>query len=126
MANEKYTARDFYKEIMATDGVSAKAKDYAKTEIIKLDERNEKRKATKSKDQIANESIEKDILEALKGRAMTSPDLAKAIGQTTQKTNGVAGEMVKSGELTKTKVKVKGKGELTQYALATNDGEDGE
>ena len=126
MANEKYTARDFYKEIMATDGVSAKAKDYAKTEIIKLDERNEKRKATKSKDQIANEAIEKDILEALKNGAMTSPDLAKAIGQTTQKTNGVAGEMVKSGELTKTKVKVKGKGELTQYALATNDGEDGE
>ena len=126
MANEKYTARDFYKEIMATDGVSAKAKDYAKTEIIKLDERNEKRKATKSKDQIANESIEKDILEALKGGAMTSPDLAKAIGQTPQKTNGVAGEMVKNGELTKTKVKVKGKGELTQYALATNDGEDGE
>lgn len=126
MANEKYTARDFYKEIMATEGVSEKAKDYAKTEIIKLDERNEKRKATKNKDQIANESIEKDILEALKDGAMTSPDLAKAIGQTTQKTNGVAGEMVKSGELTKTKVKVKGKGELTQYALATNDGEDGE
>lgn len=126
MANEKYTARDFYKEIMATEGVSAKAKDYAKTEIIKLDERNEKRKATKNKDQIANESIEKDILEALKDGAMISPDLAKAIGQTTQKTNGVAGEMVKSGELTKTKVKVKGKGELTQYALATNDGEGGD
>lgn len=126
MANEKYTARDFYKEIMATDGVSEKAKDYAKTEIIKLDERNEKRKATKNKDQIANEAIEKDILEALKDGAMTSPDLAKAINQTTQKTNGVAGEMVKSGELTKTKIKVKGKGELTQYALATNDEEDGE
>ena len=119
MANEKYTARDFYKEIMATDGVSEKAKDYAKTEIIKLDERNEKRKATKSKDQIANEEIAKDILKALENGAMTSPDLAKAIGQTTQKTNGVAGEMVKSGELTKTKVKVKGKGELTQYAIAT-------
>ena len=57
---------------------------------------------------------------------MTSPDLAKAINQTTQKTNGVAGEMVKNGELTKSKVKVKGKGELTQYALATNDGEGGE
>ena len=119
MANEKYTARDFYKEIMATDGVSDKAKDYAKTEIIKLDERNEKRKATKSKDQIANEEIAKDILKALENGAMTSPDLAKVIGQTTQKTNGVAGEMVKSGELTKTKVKVKGKGELTQYAIAT-------
>jgi hypothetical protein len=126
MATNNYSTRDFLKEILATEGVSAKAKDFAKTELIKMDERNEKRKATKSKDQIANESIEKDILEALKGGAMTSPDLAKAIGQTTQKTNGVAGEMVKSGELTKTKVKVKGKGELTQYALATNDGEDGE
>ena len=119
MANDKYTAREFFKEIMATVGVSEKAKDYAKTEIIKLDERNEKRKATKSKDQIANEEIAKDILKALENGAMTSPDLAKAIGQTTQKTNGVAGEMVKSGELTKTKVKVKGKGELTQYAIAT-------
>ena len=118
MANDKYTAREFFKEIMATVGVSDKAKDYAKTEIIKLDERNEKRKATKSKDQIANEEIAKDILKALENGAMTSPDLAKAIGQTTQKTTGVAGEMVKSGELTKTKVKVKGKGELTQYAIA--------
>jgi hypothetical protein len=48
---------------------------------------------------------------------MTSPDLAKAIGQNTQKTNGVAGEMVKLGMLDKSKVKVKGKGELTAYSL---------
>jgi hypothetical protein len=52
---------------------------------------------------------------------MTSPDLAKAIGQTTQKTNGVAGEMWKLGMLTKSKVKVKGKGELTAYALVVAD-----
>ena len=121
MANEKYTARDFYKEIMATEGVSAKAKDYAKTEIIKLDERNEKRKATKSKDQLANEEIAKDIIKALEKGAMLSVELATAIGQTPQKTNGVAGEMVKNGELTKTKVKVKGKGEQTQYALAPSE-----
>jgi hypothetical protein len=50
---------------------------------------------------------------------MVSPDLATAIGATTQKTNGVAGEMVKLGMLTKGKVKVKGKGELTAYTLAT-------
>jgi hypothetical protein len=132
MANEKYTARDFYKEIMATDGVSAKAKDYAKTEIIKLDERNEKRKATKSKDQIANEAIEKDILMALEDGRLLSTELAKAINQTTPKTNGVAGEMAKRGELVKTKVKVKGKGEQTAYELPSvegdgeEDGEDGE
>lgn len=117
MANTNYSTRDFLKEILATEGVSDKAKDFAKTELIKMDERNEKRKATKSKDQIANEEIEKDILEALKDGAMFSTALATAIGQTTQKTNGVAGEMVKRGELVKTKEKVKGKGEQTKYAL---------
>lgn len=117
MANTNYSTRDFLKEILATEGVSDKAKDFAKTELIKMDERNEKRKATKNKDQIANEEIEKDILEALKDGAMFSTALATAIGQTTQKTNGVAGEMVKRGELIKTKEKVKGKGEQTKYAL---------
>ena len=118
MANtNNYSTRDFLKEILATDGVSDKAKDFAKTELIKMDERNEKRKATKSKDQIANEEIEKDILEALKDGAMFSTALATAIGQTTQKTNGVAGEMAKRGDLIKTKEKVKGKGEQTKYAL---------
>ena len=117
MANTNYSTRDFLKEILATDGVSDKAKDFAKTELIKMDERNEKRKATKDKNQIANEEIEKDILEALKDGAMFSTALATAIGQTTQKTNGVAGEMVKKGELIKTKEKVKGKGEQTKYAL---------
>ena len=118
MANtNNYSTRDFLKEILATEGVSDKAKDFAKTELIKMDERNEKRKATKDKNQIANESIEKDILEALKDGAMFSTALATAIGQTTQKTNGVAGEMAKRGELIKTKEKVKGKGEQTKYAL---------
>lgn len=127
-----YSTRDFLKEILATEGVSDKAKDFAKTELIKMDERNEKRKATKSKDQIANESIEKDILMALEDGRLLSTELAKAINQTTQKTNGVAGEMVKRGELVKTKVKVKGKGEQTAYELPSvegdgeEDGEDGE
>ena len=118
MANtNNYSTRDFLNEILATEGVSAKAKDFANTELIKMDERNEKRKATKDKNQIANEEIEKDILEALKDGAMFSTALATAIGQTTQKTNGVAGEMAKRGELIKTKEKVKGKGEQTKYAL---------
>ena len=125
MANtNNYSTRDFLKEILATDGVSDKAKDFAKTELIKMDERNEKRKATKDKNQIANEEIEKDILEALKDGAMFSTALATAIGQTTQKTNGVAGEMAKRGELIKTKEKVKGKGEQTKYALPETPSEE--
>ena len=66
-----------------------------------------------------NKPIAEAILLALANGSMTSPDLAKTIGQNTQKTNGVAGEMVKLGMLDKFKVKVKGKGEQTQYTLVT-------
>ena len=86
--------------------------------IAKLDARNEKRKATQTKAQKENEPIAQAILEALANGGMLGVDLATAIGQTTQKTNGVAGNLVKEGKVVKTKVKVKGKGELTHYALA--------
>jgi hypothetical protein len=52
---------------------------------------------------------------------MLSTTLALTIGQTTQKTNGVAGEMWKLGMLNKEKVKVKGKGEQTAYSLVVVD-----
>ena len=86
--------------------------------IAKLDARNEKRKATLTKAQKENEPIAQAIIEALANGGMLGVDLATAIGQTTQKTNGVAGNLVKEGKVVKTKVKVKGKGELTHYALA--------
>ena len=85
--------------------------------IAKLDARNEKRKATQTKAQKENEPIAQAIIEALANGGMLGVDLATAIGQTTQKTNGVAGNLVKEGKVVKTKVKVKGKGELTHYAL---------
>ena len=84
--------------------------------IAKLDARNEKRKATLTKAQKENEPIAQAILDTLANGGMLGVDLATAIGQTTQKTNGVAGNLVKEGKVVKTKVK--GKGELTHYALA--------
>ena len=88
--------------------------------IAKLDARNEKRKATQTKTQKENEPIALAILDTLAEHpnGMLGVDLATAIGQNTQKTNGVAGNLVKEGKVVKTKVKVKGKGELTHYALA--------
>ena len=87
--------------------------------IAKLDARNEKRKATQTKTQKENEPIALAILDTLAEHpnGMLGVDLATAIGQNTQKTNGVAGNLVKEGKVVKTKVKVKGKGELTHYAL---------
>ena len=115
MAN-KFTNRQALTLIIngnLTDEVIA----WAQGEITKLDKKNAKRKAAEGTIKEENKPIAEAILSALANGSMLSADLAKAIGQTTQKTNGVAGEMVKLGMLTKHKVKVKNKGEQTAYAL---------
>jgi hypothetical protein len=120
MADKKMTAREFYTAVIGGKVGEAELA-YAREAILKLDNKNAKRKAPNGEIKEENKPIAEAILSALANGSMTSPDLAKAIGQNTQKTNGVAGEMVKLGMLDKFKVKVKGKGELTAYALATTD-----
>ena len=109
--------REFLNAVIANT-ITAEVIAYATEGIAKLDARNEKRKATLTKAQKENEPIANAIMEALANGAMISTELATAIGQTVNKTNGVAGVLWKEGKLTKAKVKVKGKGEQTQYALA--------
>ena len=94
---------------------------WAEGEIAKLDKKNAKRKAVEGEIKSDNKPIADAILKALEGGSMISSTLAMTIGQTTQKTNGVAGEMVKLGMLTKFKVKVKNKGEQTAYELVATD-----
>lgn len=107
--------------LVANGNITDEVKVWAKGEIDKLDKKNAKRKAAEGEIKAENKPIAEAIVKALANGSMLSPDLAKAIGQNTQKTNGVAGEMVKLGMLTKTKVKVKGKGELTSYSLVAVD-----
>ena len=120
MADKKMTAREFYTAVIGGKVGEAELA-YAREAILKLDNKNAKRKTAEGEIKAENKEIAQAILNALANDSMTSPDLAKTIGQTTQKTNGVAGEMCKLGMLTKTKVKVKGKGELTSYSLVVVD-----
>ena len=116
MADKKMTAREFFTAVIGGKVGEAELA-YAREAILKLDSKNARRKAPNGEIKEENKPIADAILSALANGSMTSPDLAKTIGQTTQKTNGVAGEMVKLGMLIKTKVKVKNKGELTAYSL---------
>lgn len=120
MADKKMTAREFYTAVIGGKIGEAELA-YAREAILKLDNKNAKRKAPNGEVKEENKPVADAILSALANGSMLSPDLAKTIGQNTQKTNGVAGEMVKLGVLTKTKVKVKGKGELTSYSLVVAD-----
>lgn len=112
------TNREFFKAIVIAN-INEDITAHAVAEIAKLDKKNAKRKAVEGQVKEENKPIAEAIVVALANGAMLSADLAKAIGQSTQKTNGVAGEMCKIGTLVKTKVKVKGKGEQTSYSLST-------
>ena len=112
------TNREFFKAIVSAN-INEDITAHAVAEIAKLDKKNAKRKAVEGQVKEENKPIAEAIVKALANGAMLSADLAKAIGQSTQKTNGVAGEMCKIGTLVKTKVKVKGKGEQTSYSLPT-------
>ena len=115
------TNREFLNEIVKAN-LSTAVTDHAKAEIAKLDARNAKRKAAEGEIKEENKPIAKAILEALSGgKTMLSTELATAINQTSQKTNGVALEMCKIGTLVKSKIKVKGKGELTAYTIAVKE-----
>ena len=113
--------RTYLNSILSIEGISDELKKETQARLDKMDARNEKRKATPSKAQKENEPIAKAIIEALANGGMLGLDLATAIGQTPNKTNGVAGNLVKEGVLIKTKVKVKGKGDMAHYELAPTD-----
>ena len=124
---DKFTNRMGFNAVL-NGNITDDVKAWAKGELAKLDNKNAKRKAAEGELKAEHKPIADAILAALANGSMLSADLAKTIGQTTQKTNGVAGRMVELGMLTKTKVKVKNKGEMTSYSLAPTDevGEDAE
>ena len=111
------TEREYLNKVIALAQNDEEMTNETNARIAKLDAKNAKRKTTQTKVQKENEPIAQAILAALANGAMISTDLASAIGQTVPKTNGVAGTLVNDGKITKAKVKVKGKGEQTEYTL---------
>ena len=113
------TNREFFKAI-ANNNITAEVIAKATEELSKLDARNEKRRNTETENDKANAEIAKDIIKFLSENGATlSADIAKALNLSSSKVNGVAKIMVDNGELVSAKVKVKGKGERTQYSLPT-------
>ncbi len=121
------TQREFLNKVIATNGIADDVKAEAEALIAKLDTKNEKRKTTQTKVQKENEPIAKAIVEYLTDKgAVLGVDIATALNLSTNKVNGIAGTLWKEGVLVKGKTKVKGKGEMTTYALAVTVADEGE
>ena len=108
------TKREMF-EAIVNGNVTEEVVNMAKNEIIKLDERNEKRRNTLSKTAKENEPIKEAILGILTDVPMVASDVAEKVGISTQKASALLRQI---DGLNVTEVKVKGKGKVKGYALA--------
>lgn len=107
------TRREMFEAIVngnITDEVIIMAQD----EIIKMDERNYKRRNKPSKTAVANEPIKAQILEVLTEVPQTAGEVAQKVEISTQKASALLRQIE---GLKVTEVKVKGKGKVKGYAL---------
>ena len=119
--------RTYLNSVLAIADLSDEMKEETLARIAKIDAKNEKRKGVQTKTQKENEPIAQAIVEALADGQKLSVELATAVGCSVNKVNGIALNLVNEGRLAKTKVKVKGKGDMTAYSLVVtvedNEGE---
>lgn len=113
------TKREFLNAVIANVEV-AEIAEFAKAEIEKMDARNAKRANTPSKTAIANEPIKEAIAQFLDGKdaPMTAKEIGENVEISTQKASALCRQMVESGLLNVTDVKVKGRGNQKGYSKA--------
>ena len=119
------TKREFLNEVIAViDGTSEvdvlELKEFAKAEIVKLDERNANRSSKPTKIQIENEPIKEKILEVLStGERMVASAIAERLEISTQKASALCRQLVESKKLKVEDVKIPKKGKQKAYMVNT-------
>ena len=119
------TKREFLNEVIAViDGTSEvnvlELKEFAKAEIVKLDERNASRSSKPTKTQIENEPIKEKILEILStGERMVASAIAERLEISTQKASALCRQLVESKQLKVEDVKIPKKGKQKAYMINT-------
>ena len=117
------TKREFLNEVIAViDGTSEvnvlELKEFAKAEIVKLDERNANRSSKPTKTQIENEPIKEKILEVLStGEKMVASAIAERLEISTQKASALCRQLVESKKLKVEDVKIPKKGKQKAYMV---------
>ena len=112
------TQREFYNAIINAN-VSDETIEFAKNEIAKLDARNDKRRNTLSKEQIANEGVKGQIVDFIADKeSVLASDIANGLGISTQKVSALCKQLIENGTLKVEDVKIKGKGVVKGYTKA--------
>lgn len=125
--NKTMTSREFYTAVInanITDAVT----EFATKALVKLDEKNEKRKAEGSKTAKANVAIKEAIVSAMEqGVTYTAAEVV-ALGvegvTSTQKASALMRQIVAAGQAIESEVKIKGKGKVKGYTLITPENDE--
>ena len=107
------TRREMF-EAIVNGNVTEEVVAMAQNEIVKMDERNAKRKNTPSKTALANEPIKAHIVEVLTDTPQSASEIAEKVEISTQKCSALLRQIE---GLAVTEIKVKGKGKVKGYAL---------
>ena len=106
-------------EMVIAGNITDEVIKFAESEIVKMDAKNEKRRATVSKKAQENEPIKVAIADFLKGcdEPITASAIGAEVGISVQKASALCRQMVEGGTLTAVEVKVKGKGKQKGYSV---------
>lgn len=115
MANTM-TEREFMNKVIASNA-NEELVEYAKAHIAKLDARNEKKKTTPTKAQVANAELKGRIVELLKEGAKTASQVGAELNVSTQKASALLVQLVNEEAVVSSEVKVKGKGSVKSYSI---------
>ena len=108
------TKREMFEAII-NGNINEEIVEMAKNEIVKMDEKNAKRKNTPSKVALANEPIKAKIKEVLTSEPQSASEVAEKVEISVQKASALLRQI---DGLAVSEIKVKGKGKVKGYALA--------
>ena len=123
MTTNEMTMRKYHEAVAAIPNAPADVVAKAKAELAKMDASNAKNRSTESKTYKANIPLFAEVLALLAEKPMLTAEVAAAMNSverpiSTSKASGLLRTLEKEHKVISTKVKVKGKGEQTQYAIA--------
>ena len=118
------TNREFFVAIASNTNLTADLRDHAQAQVDKMDASNAKSRGTESKTYKANIPLFAEVLELLAEKPMLTTEIALAMTSeerpiSNSKASGLLKTLEKESKVSQTKVKVKGKGEQTQWAIIT-------
>ena len=123
------TNREFFVAIASNTNLTADLREHAQAQVDKMDTSNAKNRGKESKTYQANLPLMAEVLELLKVKPMLTSEVAQVMTSenrpiSTSKASGLLRTLEKEGKVTSSKVKVKGKGEQTQYTIVDEDVDD--